>query len=334
MTNKYYKLIFVITLYINSATAARTPATTCVLSGTTCTFSGVRTTQSNPRFNPTSVDNYAVEKINFKNSSMHTLTDEICRRFRNLRELVTMNLHLVNISSKALHPCKQLATLNISANNVSQLNPDIFEENPKLTKIDMQNNNLSMIQGAMFSSLTQLTYLNFAGNSLKEFAVEEFPVLEKLEFLSLDSNNLTEFNVDAVPKKFPNLKFININHNYFYCNTLSIMEESLEKVGILGQSKNEQKNSGRSLKINGTTCVFKEKQEKDPGSKEKPKTRWGIIIGIGLIIAVIGFIIYLRYYKKRNPVSQTDTAISFASTTSMPGSAGDKSSSENLLSEH
>lgn len=306
---KLKKIIFLITILI--VIADQTQAIKCVLRKTTCTFNGLRTTEANSRFYPASKDNSAVEKINFINSTMHTLTDELCRNFRNIRELDISNLKITNIISNPLRHCKQLSILNMSMNDFGQLNHELFEENYKLSKLDLKNNKLKVIPTQTFDNMPRLSYLNLGGNFLTEFPVQNFPVHNRMKCLLLYSNNITDLDEKGLLQNFPNLKQININNNLFECDRLTIIVRKLKSSGIEIQTWVEQTHRNRGFDtstVEGIECIAEEKLQNDG----KPEIQTGsfnwftVLILVIVIIIVILFILYILFQRKHgSPVEQT-----------------------------
>lgn len=206
-----------------------TNAIQCSLNGTTCTFSGVRTTESKPFFYPHSQNNSVVEKIEFRNSTIHILTEEICVTFPNIREMRITNVSLTRIAPKALFKCEKLTFLNFWNNKLVTLDTDLFNQNQELTKIFFQNNRLKAVNGNVFNNLTQLSVLSFSENLLTDFDVRQFPLLEKLSHLYLHTNDLLDLDEQELVEKFPNLKEIFIHNNLFDCDRLKIIIDVLSK---------------------------------------------------------------------------------------------------------
>lgn len=251
-------LFICLTTHFNNTSKLETK---CTLNVSTCIFSGVRVTQSNPTFYPVSVNNSNVQKIQFKNSTVQILTNELCNAFPNLRELRLTNLSLEHIEKNVFHQCKKLINLNIWMNNFSRLNEDVFNENQKLIELNMQNNGLEVIRGKMFDSVSQLTFLNLAENALSEFPIHEFPVMGNLTHLFLYSNNLTDLDERQLKHKFPNLEYININNNLFTCDRLKTIIDALKFSKIKLLTWYEQIYSNRDLNmstVGDILCLTKE----------------------------------------------------------------------------
>lgn len=195
--------------------------------GKTCTFYGVNTTE-NLTLNLTSTaNNTIVEIVQFRNSILEVLTNELCETFPNLQRLRVVNNSLNSINSGALYNCKNLTVANFTGNNLVELDHDVFEQNIHLIAVNLGDNRLKAIDGTIFSHLNQLSMLNLAKNALTNFSVDQFQTLENLTELYLQSNNLSHLDEQTILQKFPNLKKIQLNNNLFECSHLRTITDNL-----------------------------------------------------------------------------------------------------------
>lgn len=96
---------------------------------------------------------------------MHTLTDEICKAFPNLKELRVYKLSITQIAPNALDHCRQLTLIGFWQNELEQFDQYLFQKNHKLTSISFHHNNLKSIDGKIFVPVQQLKQL-FLGENL------------------------------------------------------------------------------------------------------------------------------------------------------------------------
>lgn len=290
---------FTINFYVVTFNDTSKIDTKCTLTANTCIFSDARVTQSNPSFYPVSDNNSDVQKIQFRNSTLQILTEELCNAFPNLTEVRLTNLSLKHIEKSAFYQCKQLINLNIWMNNFSHMDQDIFSENHRLIELNLQNNGLEVVHGQMFDKMTQLTFLNLAENALRELPVHEFPVLENLTYLFLHSNNLTDLDERELKVKFPSLQYININNNLFPCDRLKTIIDSLKIRKIKLLSWYEQIYLNRDLDLSTVEdilCVTKKQESEEKETKMHPKMD---IMVVNLLLACLFIFIILSLFGRK-----------------------------------
>lgn len=204
----------------------------CTLIGHNCTFSGVRTTEAAPLFHPYASDNYTVEIVEFTDSVIPVLTNELCKVFPNLKELWADKLSLEKIHPDALHDCEQLVYVSFWTNKLKGVDSHVFDENLELETISFQLNFLNDIDGKLFHHNKKLHRLCLAENSLVKLSLESFPILEHLEELFLQMNYLTDLDDQELMRKFKNLKDIYIQNNMFDCDRLQVILDGLHKDNV------------------------------------------------------------------------------------------------------
>lgn len=156
---------------------------------------------------------------------MTSLTDEICRRFPNLKRLELKNLSMEKIEKGALDNCFELTTIGFWNNKIKELDEDTFRYNSALEAIHMQNNRLERIAPETFSHLKQLSILDFSENYLTGFPVFKMKEIPSLKKLFIDTNEITDLDEEQTLLKFPNLTVIYLNDNPFDCSRLRIILE-------------------------------------------------------------------------------------------------------------
>ncbi|NXD35175.1 TLR3 protein, partial [Copsychus sechellarum] len=112
-----------------------------------------------------------------------------------LRKVGCSNLAL---SPSPFHPLRNLTILDISNNNIANINEDLFDGLDKLDILDLQHNNLARLWKhanpggpvLFLKGLPNLQILNLKSNGLDEIPVQVFKGLFQLKHLDLGSNNL------------------------------------------------------------------------------------------------------------------------------------------------
>lgn len=253
----FIKFFVTIFLFISEGNAIQ-----CTLNGTTCTFFGVFTTSTNQLFKPSSVNNNLVETILFKQSTMHTLTKEMCEVFPNLKQLVVDFVSLEQIAPNALQKCKNLTNISFWINKLVEVDRHLFKENAQLGRVVFQNNKIKIIDGRMFENQLKLYELNIAQNQLIDFAMHGFPTLEKLETLYIHENDITDLDENELTNKFPNLKVIYMHNNLFDCNRPRIIINTLRRknIQLLEFRKEKMTRNVNLSKIENIECTTDEER--------------------------------------------------------------------------
>ncbi|NXY82885.1 TLR3 protein, partial [Alcedo cyanopectus] len=112
-----------------------------------------------------------------------------------LRKVGCSNLAL---SPSPFHPLRNLTVLDISNNNIANIEEDLFDGLHKLVILDLQHNNLARLWKhanpggpvLFLKDLPNLHVLNLKSNGLDEIPVQVFKGLFQLKHLDLGSNNL------------------------------------------------------------------------------------------------------------------------------------------------
>lgn len=198
-----------------------------------CTFTNVFTNETHPLFHPTSFEDPSnVSSVAVCHSKVPLMTNELCRAFPNLRTIEMEKVHLKQIQDEALSFCINLSELDITHNNLTEVKPNLFINNPAITKIDFSSNQLTYVDVKVFEPIKNLKYLNLGDNFLVHLDFRAMPLLLSLKRLWIQGNNLLDVDEFAVIQKLPNLKEIAFNDNLFDCRNLKLMIETFKKVNL------------------------------------------------------------------------------------------------------
>ncbi|XP_058659175.1 toll-like receptor 3 isoform X2 [Ammospiza caudacuta] len=117
-----------------------------------------------------------------------------------LRKLMLRKVGCNNLafSPSPFHPLRNLTVLDISNNNIANIQEDLFDGLDKLDILDLQHNNLARLWKhanpggpvLFLKGLPNLQILNLKSNGLDEIPVQVFKGLFQLKHLDLGSNNL------------------------------------------------------------------------------------------------------------------------------------------------
>lgn len=166
-----------------------------------------------------SLDNTFVKLVNLKTLDLsynHFKFDP--NVFWGLEKLEKIYLAQVYLSESTSTVCKEifsqlvnLKVLDLKRNQLTQLDPDMFINMTKLTKLDLSNNKLSLEAG-VFTHLKSLKSLDLSRNELKKIPSDIFVNQECLEFLGLAENEMCELN-ESMLNGLVNLRSLDVSSN-------------------------------------------------------------------------------------------------------------------------
>lgn len=184
------------------------------------------------------------EKIVFVDFSNNSINRIDLLAFDGSNFLHTVNLSRNFISHLDSHSLAvpSLSVLDLSYNNLSHLNEDVFGSDlkqlnlsynpignlkintfaylPNLEHLRLRHTNISSIQLGTFSYQHKLISLDLSQNNLKELDFNLFlPILHDLRSLYLSENQLTELK-DFQNAIFPELTLLDMKNNRFNCSYL------------------------------------------------------------------------------------------------------------------
>jgi len=111
-----------------------------------------------------------------------------------------------------------LLTLILENTGIKTLEPDVFSQLTKLTRLDLSRNQLQDLDYRLFINLTQLRSLDITNNRLISLTDERlFASLLKLKYLKLSSNSLISLS-KGVLIPLVSLKSLYLSGNPFVCD--------------------------------------------------------------------------------------------------------------------
>nr|XP_046202729.1 uncharacterized protein LOC124034062 isoform X1 [Oncorhynchus gorbuscha] len=104
--------------------------------------------------------------------------------------LTINNAGITNIESRALWFFRDLKTLSLDRNNISQLNPAWFSQPAILQNLTLIQNHIEVVEDSMLSGLTGLISLNLTRNMIQSIAPGSFSTQSHLASLDLSGNRI------------------------------------------------------------------------------------------------------------------------------------------------
>ena len=117
--------------------------------------------------------------------------------FDQLGELRLIQLdfnYLTKLRPNQFERLKSLVHLQLSNNQLNQLDSNTFSELPLLAFVDLSFNSIKTIKQSAFSDLISLKHINLANNQLQLLESDAFINLPYLEYINFNKNQLKQFN--------------------------------------------------------------------------------------------------------------------------------------------
>ncbi|CAF1062021.1 unnamed protein product [Brachionus calyciflorus] len=156
-------------------------------------------------------------RIDISRSGLNLIVQQA---FKNCETVLTLNLsfnNLTQLNSKSFYGMVKLKSLNISYNQISQLESDVFKEVPLLYILELNNNFLKRLDENLFYNLTELESINLAlynvsSNEIKTVHYDTFKSLKQIKRIHIFENQISEINSETF-KGAHNLEILSINSN-------------------------------------------------------------------------------------------------------------------------
>lgn len=117
--------------------------------------------------------------------------------FDQLGELRLLQLdfnYLSKLKPNQFERLKSLVHLQLSNNQLNQLDSNTFNELPLLAFVDLSFNSIRIIKQSAFSDLISLKHIDLANNQLQSLEPDAFVNLPLLEYINFNKNQLKQFN--------------------------------------------------------------------------------------------------------------------------------------------
>lgn len=201
------------------------PIHNCIVSHTEnglkpmCGLENIRLNETQIHFEPNIVEMIPeeVEGVNLSlgwgslASRILVLSNDICRKFPNLKTIMGRDVKMEKIVDGAFERCIELEQIDLGSNQIQTLVDDVFKYNTKLKRINLSRNQLKHDDiPKILNGLPLLTSVHLGWNRIQEFPIEELTQNDNLEELHLQSNQFHDLDVAGITTKFPNLKKLSL----------------------------------------------------------------------------------------------------------------------------
>ena len=201
---------------------------------------------------------HQLEKLFLQNNSLTLLTSDL---FASLSQLKVLNLSRNSISSHLISAetfsgLTGLVTLDLSFNQLSKIDNDIFIRLTSLKELFLHNNQIHRIESKAFSNLIQLEMLDLSHNKISTLN-SALTQLSMLVSLRLDNNKIQELNQTSVQCK--NLIELMLHDNLLTsvpsfvgnCHHLKMMDLANNKIKVIEEGSFAGLNSLYGLSLAG-----------------------------------------------------------------------------------
>jgi len=136
----------------------------------------------------------------------------ICNHFQNLEKLELDDLGIFSLYINPFQNCTKLKMLSLRSNNISSLQPNVFQ-NTVLEELYLDRNLLRQADSGVLNGLDNLKILSFKGNEQLSLDGSPFEHLTNLEDLNLGACKITELNPEWFENGLSRLQILNLAGN-------------------------------------------------------------------------------------------------------------------------
>lgn len=157
--------------------------------------------------------NVRMEEIDLSNNLLNTLKDD--STFASNRNLKTIDLsrnNVTEISALLFAQNTKLVVVNMGVNKLTALPANIFDALVDLQLLDLSENALTELPNEIFSKLTDLDSLSLSHNAFKSLSENLFQSNSRLRQLHLSDNKLEELTSETFAS-LANLILLNLSRN-------------------------------------------------------------------------------------------------------------------------
>lgn len=185
-------------------------------------------------------------KIEFRESSMPHIPDKLFTQMPSTHELFISSVGIESLHPAELIDGKNLLTLNMSNNKITELIPGVFKNVPRISDIDFSNNKIGELKNGVFAMANKLTSINLSKNPIKILNPNLFADVDQLEHIYLEAIQLETISstIFANCSKLKTIKLGNNNLKTIDCK----MFQHIEHLETLDLSWNK-------LKTFDSTCL-------------------------------------------------------------------------------
>jgi Leucine-rich repeat (LRR) protein len=155
-----------------------------------------------------------LKELDFSGNNVGSLTNEMFTVWNvpNLQSLNMSSNNIMDIETYTFQGLNHLQELDLSTNNISSMDEVVFGTNPNLTFLVLGNNQLTEINVTTFRELILLQRLDLSNNKIASIQQDMFDNNTHLQWLSLADNRLTKVDPSTFHKQ-RNLSYLDLSGN-------------------------------------------------------------------------------------------------------------------------
>ena len=135
-----------------------------------------------------------------------------CDKFENVESIYFLLFNIQRIDTDSLRNCKNLTTLDLHMNQITNIDQLAFVGTLNLTRLDLHQNKIATLPSIVFWALRNLNTLNLEGNQLATLDTNWFYMLPSLRYLHMQNNQIEELP-DGMFEHLTNLFHVNLDNN-------------------------------------------------------------------------------------------------------------------------
>lgn len=188
----------------------------------------------------------ALETINLSDNHVNKLNETILSAFAKLKRIALRNTNLTEFNFNWFVHQQEINELNISANNLTQLENYALlngRQWEKLRDLNLAENRLKNTLEILKSLRPMLRYLNVAGNFIGQLNATTLDQLKALETINLASTNLTITNGTNPFDRLNRLSSIDLSNNHLEAVDMNAFASTLKESNEFRASNCRLKNA-------------------------------------------------------------------------------------------
>ncbi|KAK2715105.1 toll-like receptor Tollo [Artemia franciscana] len=202
---------------------------------------------NNPSFSERTVSLFVVCGSSFP-SMQSAVSDFSLKRLTRLSDITIHGCQINNLQQDFFKFLKTsgIKSLNLSRNDIRNIENFAFETFPDLEILTLDNNELTTIQKEVFKHLIRLKTLSLSNNKLGNIDIGAFDKLISLQILNVDNNEIVDIN--GVFNGLVNLRSLTLSQNRISLFDFSFLPKNLEQ---LDMRRNEISEIGNYFELQG-----------------------------------------------------------------------------------
>lgn len=155
---------------------------------------------------------------------------------KNMQSLNLSRNDITNLTSLTFFKNSNISTLDLCCNRISIIEDNTFQYLSILGNLDLSRNNITTLTDLTLNGLKKVMYLNISNNLLQYIKVDVFSSLEKLYSLDLGRNLIKSISIEYSFSYLYKISRLNIGNNpisiFFVENILSHLNKSIKYITV------------------------------------------------------------------------------------------------------